>query len=220
MEGKMTSNQPSTSIRITVVAAALMSLASGCATEGTGTPDLSPNNPVNTGRVPSARKFAPDREAEKRHRLPEGSLASEAAMVSVDPKDVCFDLIIRTTGERDDMVNPQSWQITMEGTGPSYRTQDFELRSTHAVEVRSYADKGNKFLGLAAQACQLAGKCSEEAANKAIYSGDKSAALTGGGVICFPNMLAPTTNYVRVRMQDKRAESGGYAQRVFVWEFR
>lgn len=214
----MTRNQ--TSLRSTAAVALLLGLTGCATTEGAAAPDLSPNNPINTGRVPGARKFFADRGAEKRHRLPEGSLASEAAMVSIDPQNICFDLTIRTTGERDDMVSPQSWQITMEGTGPSYRTQDFQLRSTHAVEVRSYADKGNKFLGLAAQACELAGKCTEQAANKAIYSGDQRAALTGGGVVCFPNMLTPTTNYVRVRMQDKRAESDGFAQRVFVWEFR
>jgi hypothetical protein len=147
-------------------------------------------------------------------------LAAEAAMVSLDPNEVCFELTIRTTGERDDMVSPQSWQITMEGTGPSYRSQDFQLRSTRAVEVRSYADKGNKFLGLAAQACQLAGKCSDEATNKAIYSGDKRAALTGGGIICYQNMFKPSTDYVRLRMEDKRAESNSFAERIFVWEFR
>jgi hypothetical protein len=218
MEGNMTSHQ--TSLRS--VAIALLFGLGGCAAgnQGPAAPDLSPNNPLNTGRVPGARKFFADRGAEKRHRLPEGSLAAEAAMVQVDKENICFDLTIRTTGERDDMVSPTSWQITMEGTGPSYRTQDFQLRSTHAIEVRSYADKGNKFLGLAAQACELAGKCTEQAANKAIYSGDQRAALTGGGVVCFPNLLQPTTNYVRIRMEDKRAESDGFAQRVFVWEFR
>ena len=125
----------------------------------------SPNNPMNTGRVPTARKFAPAPEAEKRSRLPQGSLAAEAAMLSVDANEVCFELVLRTTGERDDMVSPNSWQITMEGTGPSYSSQDFTLKSTRAIEVRSFADKGNKLLGLAAQACELAGKCSEEATN-------------------------------------------------------
>jgi hypothetical protein len=195
-------------------------ISGGCALFSTGPAAPSPNNPLNTGRVPSARKFAPDRDAEKRHDLPEGSLAAEATMVSLNPSEVCFELVVRTTGERDDMASPQSWQITMEGTGPDYKSQDFQLRSTRAVEVRSYADKGNKFLGLAAQACQLSGKCSEEATNKAIYSGNKRAALTGGGVICFPNMFKPSTDYVRLRMEDKRAESHGYAERVFTWEFR
>ena len=196
----------------------LLSIAGGCALLTETVP--SPNNPLNTGRIPSARKFAPDRDAEKRHNLPEGSLAAEATMVSLDPTEVCFELIIRTTGERDDMVSPQSWQITMEGTSPDYRSQDFRMRSTRAVEARSYTEKGNRLLGIAAQACQLAGKCSDEATNKAIYSGDSRAALTGGGVICYPNMLKPTTDYVRVRMEDKRVESHGFAERIFVWEFR
>lgn len=175
---------------------------------------------MNTGRVPSARKFAPDNDSEKRAKLPEGSLAAEAAMLSVDANEVCFDLILRTTGERDDMVSPNSWQITLEGTGPSYRTQDFVLRSTRAVEARTYANKGNALLGLAAQACELAGKCSEEAANKAIYSGQKFVALTGGGVICYQNPFKSTTNYARLRLEDRRTESNPFAERVFVWEFR
>lgn len=183
-------------------------------------PTPSPNNPVNTGRVPTARKFAPDTDAEKRAKLPEGSLAAEAAMVSVDPNEVCFELVLRTTGERDDMVSPNSWQITLEGTGPSYRTQDFTLRSTRAVEVRSYAEKGNQFLGLAAQACQLAGKCSDESVNKAIYSGNKYVALTGGGIICFANPFKPTTNYARLRLEDRRTETRNFVERIFVWEFR
>lgn len=180
----------------------------------------SPNNPLNSGRVPTARKFAPDHEAEKRYQLPDGSLAAEAAMLSLDPNEICFELVLRTSGERDDMVSPNSWQITMEGTGPDYHSQDFTLKSTRAVEARSYADKGNKLLGLAAQACELAGKCSEEATNKAVYSGNKYVALTGGGVICFANPLKPTTNYVRLRLEDRRVESRGFAERVFVWEFR
>lgn len=190
----------------------------GCALFGPPTP--SPNNPMNTGRVPTARKFAPDSSAEKRANLPEGSLAAEAAMVSVDPNEVCFELVLRTTGERDDMVSPNSWQITLEGTGPDYRTQDFTLKSTRAVEARSYAEKGNRLLGLAAQACELAGKCSEAATNKAIYSGNKYVALTGGGIICYANPFKPTTNYARIRLEDRRAASNAFIEREFVWEFR
>ncbi len=183
-------------------------------------PVPSPNNPMNTGRVPTARKFAPDPDAEKRAKLPEGSLAAEAAMLSVDANEVCFELVLRSTGERDDMVSPNSWQITLEGTGPSYRTQDFVLKSTRAIEARTYSEKGNAILGLAAQACELAGKCSETAVNKAIYSGHKSVALTGGGIICYANPFKPTTNYARLRLEDRRAESNQLAERVFVWEFR
>lgn len=91
---------------------------------------------MNTGRVPSARKFAPDQDAEKRAKLPDS------------------------------------------------------------------------------------GKCSEESANKAIYSGQKFVALTGGGVICYPNLFTPTTSYARVRMEDRRAQSHPFVERVFVWEFR
>lgn len=206
--------------RLVAAAAVALGVAqSGCAMFG-GPPTPSPNNPMNTGRVPTARKFAPDQDAEKRAKLPDGSLAAEAAMISVDANEVCFDLVIRTTGERDDMVSPNSWQITLEGTGPSYSTQDFVLRSTHAIEARTYANKGNSLLGLAAQACQLSGKCSEDAANKAIYSGQKFVALTGGGVICYQNQFKPTTNYARLRMEDRRAQSNPFAERTFVWEFR
>jgi hypothetical protein len=191
---------------------------SGCFMMGPPTP--SPNNPMNTGRVPSGRKFGPAQDVEKRNKLPIGSLAAEVEMISVDANEICFDLILRTTGERDDMVSPKSWQITIEGSGPGFRTQDFVLKSTHAVEVRSYAEKGNQLLGLAAQACQLAGKCSDDATNKAIYSGNKYAALTGGGVICYANPLKPTSDYVRMRLEDQRAQSSGFPEREFVWEFR
>lgn len=193
------------------------SVGGGCALFETGP---SANNPMNTGRVPTARKFAPDHDAEKRANLPDGSLAAEATMVSVDPAEVCFELVLRTTGERDDMVSPKGWQITIEGTNPSYRTEDYVLKSTREVEARSYSQKGNKLLGLAAQACQLAGKCSDEATNKAVYSGMKFVALTGGGVICYANPFKPTTSYVRLRLEDRRAESNKFAERIFVWEFR
>ena len=204
----------------TLAGLALGSLAgSGCALFNSN-PTPSPNNPMNTGRVPTARKFATDPDTERRAKLPDGSLAAEAAMLSVDPSEVCFDLVLRSTGERDDMVSPNSWQITLEGTGPSYRTQDFVLKGTRAVEVRTYSEKGNSLLGLAAQACELAGKCSEAAVNRAIYSGQKFVALTGGGVVCFANPFKETTNYARLRLEDKRTENNALAERVFVWEFR
>lgn len=198
----------------------LAMLATGGCALFNSTPTPSPNNPMNTGRVPTARKFAPDPDAERRAKLPEGSLAAEAAMVSVDANEVCFELILRSTGTRDDMVSPNSWQITLEGTGPSYRSQDFVLKSTRAVEARTYSEKGNAILGLAAQACELAGKCSETAVNKAIYSGHQSVALTGGGIICYHNPFTATTNYARLRLEDRRTESNQLAERVFVWEFR
>lgn len=180
----------------------------------------SQKNPMNTGRVPSGKKFAPDQSAEKRYKLPDGSLSAEASMVSVDAAEICFELTLRTTGERDDMVSPKEWQITLEGADPDFRTQDFVLKSTRAVEVRSYAEQGNQILGLAAQACNLAGKCSDESTNKAIYSGRKYVTLTGGGIICYQNMLKPTTAYVRMRLEDQRVPSNGFAEREFTWEFR
>ncbi len=180
----------------------------------------SPNNPMNTGRVPSAKKFAADQKAEKRYQLPDGSLSSEALMVSLDANEICFELTLRTVGERDDMVSPKEWQITLEGAEPDFSTQDYVLKSTRAVEARTYSAQGNQVLGLVAQACNLAGKCSDEATNKAIYSGHKAVTLTGGGIICFQNMLKPSTAYVRLRLEDQRVPSNGFADRKYVWEFR
>jgi hypothetical protein len=47
------------------VAAMLGAAAGGCALLG-GPPTPSPNNPMNTGRGPSARKLAPDNDSEVR----------------------------------------------------------------------------------------------------------------------------------------------------------
>lgn len=54
-----------TRVTAAAVAAMLGAAAGGCALLG-GPPTPSPNNPMNTGRVPSARKLAPDNDSEVR----------------------------------------------------------------------------------------------------------------------------------------------------------
>ena len=198
---------------------ALGSLAgSGCALFNSN-PTPSPNNPMNTGRVPTARKFATDPDTERRpsYRRQPGSRSGDAPSIPARSASTwsCAPPANATTWSRR-----TPGRITLEGTGPSYRTQDFVLRARAPSRFAPTPRRANSLLGLAAQACELAGKCSEAAVNRAVYSGQKFVALTGGGVICFANPFKETTNYARLRLEDKRTENNALAERVFVWEFR
>lgn len=191
-------------------------LATGCAS------GPAPYNPLNTGRVSSARKFSADGRGESRNGLPTGTLAAEAMILSLSETEVCFDLTLRTTGAREDLTNPQGWRIKLAGENPDFETEDFSVRALRAVEAQRYAAQGNKLLTLAAQACQLAGKCSQEAVDRATWSGDRTVLLSGGGMVCFENQgrIRPSTDIVKLYLDDQRAEWQQRTRHSFRWEFR
>lgn len=99
-----------------------------------------------SGRGTTGKRFAASRPVEQRLGLL-GSLAAEESLVVMDPGPICFDVVLRTTSQSPDLTGPRNWHIRRIGESPDFET---------------YFRRGNELLSLAAQVCQLAGKCNDE----------------------------------------------------------
>lgn len=181
-----------------------------------------PHNPLVSQRLPSGKRFAESRGAERRHGLPDGVLGAEASLISLDANHVCFDVILRTTNLRPELTDPRNWRALLIGETPDFESQEVDVQGISAVRSERYVWRGHELVALAAQACQLAGTCDDERVNKATWSGPQLEVLTGGGMVCFPTAgrVLPSTDVLVLRLDDMRSPRSARVRYDLRWEFR
>lgn len=175
-------------------------------------------NPFNAGKLPQNRILRPDTALEKSAGLAPGTLIDEAAMVALDDKRVCFELVLRVDAAHANLANPQGWRVSLSGF-PFFN--DDAPSFGDSAERKEEVQKGEATT-LNVSTAKLCNDDTLDCRTKTqVNTGTKTVNVnvsTGGGMVCFANRgtITKATDHLNLDLDDP----SGVGHRVsFVWQF-
>ena len=205
--------------RILLVAAATTALWNASCVDTSGS--LIPN-PLLAGSVQQNREISLEENRERQYGLPPGSLGSEASMVSLDAKEVCFNVTVRTVSDRPDLVDPQSWKVFLRGT-PEFEDMSPLHRGATQPTQQQLPGMIQQTQTEQERICDQSGfNCYTRNITRNVAVPSTLTLLTGGGTVCFANKgyLGPKTERMTLLMDDPRTSWPAQRRIEFSWRFK
>ena len=173
-------------------------------------------HPLVAGGVQQNSEQSQEYQRERINGIQPGSLTSEASLVAMTEQETCFQVVLRTTGDRADLAEPRSWGVFLRGEpkfedmGPVFKDSAPQTQvQVNGVVVDHITEQE--------RICDAYGaNCYTRNITRSVQRPTTVNLITGGGTVCFNNHgnLGRQTSHLTLHLDDPRTE--GPAQRRVV----
>ena len=165
-------------------------------------------HPLIAGGVQQNSDHSPEYQRERQNGIQPGSLTSDASLVAMTEQEVCFQVVLRTTGDRPDLAEPRSWRVFLRGEpkfedmGPVFKESAPQTQvQVNGIVVDQVTEQE--------RICDAYGaNCYTRNITRSIQRPTVVTIITGGGVVCFQNHgnLGRQTSHLTLHLDDPRTE--------------
>lgn len=158
---------------------------------------------------------------EKRHGLPDGTLASESSIVVMDANRVCFDTVLRVLSQRQDHAELKNWRIVLSGGEPEFNLENPEIYPAGGPEFEKFTGYRRTYDTVGGGVCSGSGRCWSGGLTYPtgwVQETDTTVALSG--TICFPNRgeINQSTENLKLSIEDPRVSFLSRQYATFRWD--
>lgn len=178
-------------------------------------------NPLQAGgAVPQNRQVSHDRLDERTYGLPPGTLTSEGSMISMDAREVCFQVVLRTVGQRADLANPQSWRVFLRGL-PEFEDMNPVFKAVTPPQAAEMQGMVTQHATEQQRICDNYGNCVNRSIQRSYTTPAMVTVIAGGGTVCFAGQgrINPGTRELALYLDDPHTVWPAQRRVAFGWRF-
>jgi hypothetical protein len=176
-------------------------------------------HPMIAGGVQQNSEQSQEYQRERINGIQPGSLTSEASLVAMTEQEACFQVILRTTGDRADLAEPRSWRVFLRGEpkfedmGPVFKDSAPQTQLQVNGVVVDHVTEQERI-------CDAYGaNCYTRNITRSVQRPTTVNLITGGGTVCFNNHgnLGRQTSHLTLHLDDPRTEWPAQRRVEFNW---
>lgn len=176
-------------------------------------------HPLVFGGVQQNSEHSQEYQRERINGIQPGSLTSDGSLVAMNEQEACFQVVLRTTGDRADLAEPRNWRVFLRGepkfedmgaifkeSAPQTQIQVNGIVVDHVTEQERICDA-------------YGANCYTRNITRAIQRPTVVTIITGGGIVCFANHgnLSRNTSHLSLYLDDPRTEWPAQRRIQFNW---
>lgn len=176
-------------------------------------------HPLIAGGVQQNSEHSQEYQRERINGIQPGSLTSDGSLVAMNEQETCFQVVLRTTGDRPDLAEPRNWRVFLRGE-PKF--EDMGAIFKEAAPLTQVQVNGIVVDHVTEQEriCDAYGaNCYTRNITRAIQRPTTVTIITGGGIVCFANHgnLGRQTSHLTLYLDDPRTEWPAQRRIQFNW---